>query len=176
MLNRGLKSGLAAVAIVICGSAPALAHVTLETQEAPVGSTYKAVLRVPHGCEGKATTAVRVKIPEGMIAVKPMPKPGWKLETANGSYEKSYMFHGAPVTEGVKEIIWSGGNLPDAHYDEFVFQGYLTDDLKPETTLYIPAVQECGSAAERWIEIPADGKSARDYKKPAPALRLIAKP
>jgi len=164
------------VSFLVFLASPAMAHVTLERGEAPVGSHYKATLRVPHGCAGAATNTLRVRIPDGMISVKPMPKPGWKLETANGSYEKPYMFHGAPVTEGVKEIIWSGGNLPDAHYDEFVFQGYLTDDLKPETTLYIPAVQECGSAAERWIEIPANGKSARDYKKPAPALRLIAKP
>ena len=46
----------------------ALAHVTLETREAPVGASYKAVLRVPHGCEGTATTALRVRIPEGVIA------------------------------------------------------------------------------------------------------------
>ncbi len=39
------------------GTGAAFAHVTLETQTAAVGSTYKAVLRVPHGCEGKATIA-----------------------------------------------------------------------------------------------------------------------
>ena len=43
---------------------PATAHVTLENQEAKVGNSYKAVLRVPHGCEGTATTVIRVKIPE----------------------------------------------------------------------------------------------------------------
>jgi uncharacterized protein YcnI len=44
---------------------PAIAHVTLENREAPVGAGYKAVLRVPHGCEGTATTTLRVRIPEG---------------------------------------------------------------------------------------------------------------
>ena len=49
-----------------------------------MGAPYKAVLRVPHGCEGAATIALRVRIPEGMIAVKPMPKPGWKIDTVSG--------------------------------------------------------------------------------------------
>ena len=37
-------------------SGPAFAHVTLETSQAIAGSTYKAVVRVPHGCDGAATT------------------------------------------------------------------------------------------------------------------------
>ena len=52
------------------------AHVTLETPQATIGASYKAVLRVPHGCDGSATTAIRVRIPAGIITVKPMPKPG----------------------------------------------------------------------------------------------------
>ena len=70
---REFVLGAAGAVVVVCS---ACAHVTLETREAPVGTPYKAVLRVPHGCEGAATVALRVRIPEGMIAVKPMPKPG----------------------------------------------------------------------------------------------------
>ena len=73
--------------VLIC---PAGAHITLETREAPVGAGYKAVLRVPHGCEGTATTSVRVRIPDGVIGVKPMPKPGWTLTTVTGKYPKTY--------------------------------------------------------------------------------------
>ncbi len=124
-----LKSAVFATALVVCSGTAAFAHVTLETQEAPVGSTYKAVLRVPHGCEGKATVAVRVKIPEGVIAVKPMPKPGWELKTVKGKYEKAYELWGEKVTEGVQEVDWSGGKLPDEFYDEFVLRGQLAADL-----------------------------------------------
>lgn len=87
------------------GAMPALAHVTLEVAEAPVGSTYKAVFRVPHGCENKPTNVVRVQIPEGVIAVKPQPKAGWELEKTRGAYASSYDYYGTPTTEGVKEII-----------------------------------------------------------------------
>ena len=166
-----MKYLLALAGLVAAG--PALAHVTLEDQSAPVGATYKAVLRVPHGCKGAATTKVRVQIPEGVIAVKPMPKPGWTLETVKGQYAKSYDYYGTPTAEGVKEVVWSGGRLLDEHYDEFVLRGYLTKDLKADTTLHVPVVQECeGGGVERWIEIPAAGKSADDYKFPAPGVKL----
>jgi uncharacterized protein YcnI len=33
-------------------------------------------------------------------------------------------------------------------------------------------VQECGSAAERWIEIPEAGKSEDDYEYPAPGFTV----
>jgi uncharacterized protein YcnI len=173
-----LKIVTAAVG-ALCASA-ASAHVTLETQQAPVGSTYKAVLRVPHGCKGAATTKLRIRIPQGVIAVKPMPKPGWTLETVKGKYEKAYDYYGTPTAEGVTEVIWSGGKLLDEHYDEFVLRAYLTADLKPGTMLHVPVVQECeGGASERWIEIPAAGQGEQHghgAKYPAPSLKLLPKP
>jgi uncharacterized protein YcnI len=168
LLSRG---ALAAALLSLAVSAQA--HTTLEAQQAPVASTYKAVLRVGHGCEGAPTLKLRVRIPEGVINVKPMPKAGWELQTVKASYGKAYDYHGTPTTEGVREIVWTG-KLLDEHYDEFVFRAYLTDSLKPDTMLYIPVVQECeGGKADRWIEIPAEGKSADDYQYPAPGLRLL---
>ncbi|RLP27145.1 YcnI family protein [Mesorhizobium sp. YM1C-6-2] len=170
-----MKAYLAASAIILATS-PALAHVSLETSEAPVGSTYKAVFRVPHGCEGKPTNVVRVQIPEGVISVKPQPKPGWTLEKVRGAYGQSYDYYGTPTSEGVKEVIWSGGNLGDDEYDEFVLRGYLTPGLPVGQTLYFPVVQECPEgAAERWIEIPAEGQSSDDLELPAPGIKLLEK-
>jgi uncharacterized protein YcnI len=42
-------------------------------------------------------------------------------------------------------------------------------------TLYFPVVQECEKGVHRWIEIPADGKTADALKEPAPGLRLKPK-
>lgn len=164
-----------AAAALLLGSTAALAHITLEGQQATVPSTYKAVFRVPHGCDGSATVKIRVQIPEGVIAVKPMPKAGWTLETVKGKYSKAYDYYGTPTSEGVKEVVWSGGKLPDEFYDEFVLRAYLTGDLKPDTTLYFPVVQECEKGTERWIEIPAAGKDADDYETPAPGVKLQTK-
>ena len=74
---------LIATAALLAAS-PAVAHITLEGKQAAVGSYYKAVFAVPHGCAGSATIKLRVQIPEGVIGVKPMPKPGWSLDTVTG--------------------------------------------------------------------------------------------
>ncbi|KLK92941.1 hypothetical protein AA309_11910 [Microvirga vignae] len=172
MFTDRFRSMLVASSLIALAG-PALAHTTLETQQAPVNSTYKAVLRVGHGCDGAPTLKLRVRVPEGVIAVKPMPKSGWTMETVKGTYDQPYDYHGTPTTEGVKEIIWTG-KLLDEHYDEFVFRAFLTDHLKPDTTLYFPTVQECGGGkADRWIEIPAEGKKVDDYRYPAPGLKLL---
>jgi uncharacterized protein YcnI len=169
-----MKTTILAAALLAAGTATAFAHATLETQEAKVGSTYKAVMRIGHGCEGEATLKVRVKIPEGVIAVKPMPKAGWTLETVKGPYAKTYDYYGTPMSEGVTEIVWTG-ELLDEHYDEFVFRARLTEDLPVDQVLYFPTVQECATKADRWIEIPEAGKSADDYESPAPGVMLKAK-
>ena len=175
-MNMIRRFGTLGAAAPLCLLASmALAHVTLEPQPANIGSTYKAVLRVPHGCEGEPTLKLRVQIPEGVIAVKPMPKAGWELDTVEAPYKQSSDYYGTPMTRGVREIVWTG-KLLDKHYDEFVFRAYLTESLKPDTMLYFPVVQQCaGGKADRWIEIPAEGKKADDYKSPAPGVKLRPK-
>lgn len=169
-----LKRTLVTAAALVLGAGAAFAHVSLQVKEAPVGSSYRAIFQVPHGCEGKPTNVVRVQIPEGVIAVKPQPKAGWTLEKVRGAYAKSYDYYGTPTSEGVKEIVWSGGTLGDDEYDEFVLRVYLTKDLKAGDTLYFPVVQECpDGVAERWIELPAAGQSADDLELPAPGVKLL---
>ena len=163
-----ISSG-AALALALAGIAPAHAHVTIETRQAQPGTYYKAVLRVPHGCAGSATTRLRVRIPDGVIAVKPQPKPGWTLDIVTGKYDTAYTLHGNTVTEGVRELDWTG-KLPDAYYDEFVFNSYLAPGLKPGDTLYFPVVQECEQGVKRWIGKDAGGES------PAPAVKLLPRP
>ncbi|MGE0766645.1 MAG: YcnI family protein [Hyphomicrobiaceae bacterium] len=159
----------------VCFGKVAHAHVTLAQKEAPVGSSYRATFRVPHGCDNSPTLRVRVQIPDGVVGVKPMPKPGWEIDLAKGKYDKPYaMYHGS-VTEGVKEVTWSG-QLSDDYYDEFVISVYLTNDLEPGSTLYFPVVQECAKGSNRWIEIPAaDHSHAGHDKHPAPGLQLLPK-
>ena len=106
-----------AFAVLLPAVSPAFAHITLETGQAALGSPYKAVFRVPHGCDGAATTAIRIQIPEGVIAVKPMPKPGWTIALTTGKYAKTYTNWGSDVSSGVTEVDFTGGNLPDAYYD-----------------------------------------------------------
>jgi uncharacterized protein YcnI len=159
----------AAAAIVL--PAAASAHVVLENQQAAAGSYYKATFGVGHGCEGTPTIRLRVRLPDGVLGAKPQPKPGWQVETVMERLATPVAAdHGRQVSEVVREVIWSGGKLLDSHFDQFAMQVRLPN--APDTTIYFPVVQECERGVHRWIEIPEAGKTARDYKEPAPALRL----
>ena len=172
-----VRHSISVIALAILFAPSAGAHVFLENRQAAVGASYKAVFGVPHGCAGSATTKIRVQIPEGVIAVKPMPKAGWTVEAVKGKYAASYDYHGKKFSEGVKEVVWSGGRLADDNYDEFVISTFLTPGLKPNTNLYFPVVQECEQGVSRWIDIPAQGAGhSHDDKSPAPGVKLMPKP
>jgi uncharacterized protein YcnI len=180
-----IARALAAAAIAALAS-PAAAHVTLENREATIGAPYKAVFVVPHGCAGSPTIKLRVQIPEGVIAEAPAPKAGWNIETVKGKYDAEVDYRGTKISEGIKEVTWSGGKLPDHTREEFVLNTFLTGALKPNTMLYFPTVQECEQGVSRWIDIPVDGHQAHDHmeahddmhegKSPAPGVMLMPKP
>lgn len=169
-IKFALTAGMA-IAATLALAPVAQAHITLAPQQAAAGSYYRAVVRVPHGCNGSDTTAMRIQIPTGVLDVKPMPKPGWTLAVKTGAYAQPQSVHGAKVDHGVTEIAWTGGDLPDAYYDEFIFRAYLSSDLKAGDTLYFPTIQECKQGTVRWIE-----KSGNDSESsnPAPHLKLTA--
>ena len=162
------------VAVVVLAAAPrARAHATLDRSEAPADSFFNTAINVPHGCEGSATLRVRVRIPDGVIGVKPQPKPGWELAVRKEKLKTPIVeSHGRTITEVVAEVTWSG-RLDDENFDQFRIHMKLPD--KPGETLYFPVVQECEKGVHRWIEIPAAGESRGDYKEPAPSLKLLPK-
>lgn len=164
----------ATVAALLAVASPSAAHVTLDPAPARADSYYKAVLRVPHGCNGSPTRRIRVRIPDGVTSVKPQPKTGWTLEIAKKKLAQPLDDgHGGKITEVVGEVGWSGGRLPDEQFDEFAMMLKLPD--APNATLYFPVVQDCEQGVHRWIEIPETGRASRELKEPAPALPLLPK-
>ncbi len=162
---------IAAATVGLLAALPlsATAHVTLEVQQAPPNSTYRAVFRVPHGCEGAPTTRFTVRLPEGVTEARPMPKAGWTLRTVPRAGTAAPAGHGA--APAIAEVIWEGGSLEDAHYDEFILRLRLPD--RPGELFYIPVVQDCPDGKQAaWVEIPEPGRRVTDYRMPAPAVRL----
>ena len=149
------------------------AHAVFETRSAPANAGFKAVIAVGHGCDGSPTNLVRVTIPEGFTSIKPMPKPGWTLETKKVPLAKPYESHGRKITDRVGEITWKGGKLDAEHYDEFVFTLRTPEKTGKQ---YFPVRQECDKGVHDWNEVPAAGKTRRDYKSPAAELDIVAVP
>lgn len=162
-----MKSLLPVTALsLLCALHPAFAHVTLEQARAEAGGYYKAVLRVPHGCDGSPTKAITVHLPPGVVGAKPMPKPGWKLETQIEKLAKPYMAHGKSIDERVAVISWSGGRLLDSEYDEFVLRASLPAE---PGMLRFRVLQECEQGRVDWSETAAPGKRT---PYPAPVLEV----
>ena len=169
-----IRSLCAASALMLASQTAVLAHATLEQDKASANAAYKAVIKIGHGCEQTATTRLTVTIPDGVIAVKPMPKAGWTLTTQTKTYAKPYDYYHGKLTEGVREITWAGGNLPDAYYDEFTFQAFIARDVPADTRLFFPVVQSCEKGRNDWVEIPAANQKPHDLKSPAPSLLVLA--
>ena len=157
----------------------AFSHVTLEQQQVESGVTYKAVLRVGHGCEGLPTTAVRVQLPSGFQGAKPMPKTGWVLQSKVEKLATPYDNHGKQITEDVTEITWTVKSpevaLKDSEYDEFILRGRAA---MPAGAAWFKVTQLCQegnkTGSNPWTEIPTSGTSTRGLKYPAALLNVIA--
>lgn len=164
---------VAAVVAMACaaGIGSASAHVTASPNEAAAGSYFQTAFTVPHGCSGSPTIAVRIKIPNGVISVKPQMKPGWQIEIKNRRLDRPIdAGHGNMITEIVDEVAWRGGSLPGIYYDTFGLVMKLPEGAGQ--TLYFPVVQECKEGVHRWITIPAAGQKWHEVKEPAPFIRL----
>lgn len=176
-----LTSTLFALCAAALCSGHALAHVTLEQQQVQTGSSYKAVLRVGHGCDGLPTTAIRVQLPAGFQRAKPMPKAGWTIQTKLEKLAQPYDNHGKQVTEDVTEVTWTVKSpefaLKDHEYDEFILRGAAA---MPAGAAWFKVTQLCQEGSKTgsnpWTEIPASGTSTRGLKYPAALLNVTAAP
>lgn len=169
-----MMSALATTAVAALVAGSAHAHASFANAPAAPESYVAAVLQVPHGCDGKATNEVQVKLPEGFVFAKPMPKPGWELEIIKGDYQKTYDNHGTAVKSGAVEIRWKGGDLPDDYYDTFTINGKVSG-VEAGGALAFVTTQLCGTDGKvAWDEVAAPGVDPHSLKHPAPLLKLAA--
>lgn len=148
---------LKTVALILAASVAgtAQAHVSVQPATAVPGAYQVLRFGVGHGCDGAATTAVTIRLPSGLRAARPQPKPGWALEVERAGDE-------------VRAIRWRGGPLPADQFDEFVMLVHLPDGAGP---LAFPALQSCGARDTLWGEpTPPAGPRPR---QPAPTVTLI---
>ena len=167
-----MKKLMLATAIFAATTSAALSHATLTNQSAVQGRSFYTGIRISHGCDQQATIRVSVQIPEGLIGVKPQLKEGWDIELITGDYENTYPYHGREMSSGVKEVIWSGGELPNEFFDVFEIRGTVTDHFAVDETVYLPVVQNCADGSHHWVEIPAEGQTRHDLDKPAPGFTV----
>lgn len=167
------KHGLVLAVLSLAAIGSVSAHAVLDRSLIAPGQSLHLSIAISHGCKGSPTTAVRVQIPEGLIVEKAGNAEGFRVDTVKARYERPWNGPQGPVSEGVKEIIWSGGTLADKTRGEFPLDLYVSADVQTTGTLVLPVVQSCVDGENRWTE-QADTQAARDaLKSPAPVLTLV---
>ncbi|MFL6694167.1 MAG: YcnI family protein [Ramlibacter sp.] len=168
-MQRNLLLSFALVA-----ASAAQAHVGLEYEVAPAGSSYKATFQVGHGCGASATRQFSVTLPAGVLEARPMPKAGWALEIQRDKLAEPVARQGRTLTERVGRVTWTARTaadaLPSDQYDEFALMTQLPAE---PGTLAWPVTQVCETGRADWAEVPRPGQSAHELKNPAPVLQLL---
>lgn len=155
-------------------STPVFAHVTANPNEGIAGKYFETAFRVSHGCDGSDTTAVTIKIPAGIVSIKPQHKPGWTIEIKKSKLDKPVPAgHGKMAIEQFDEITWKGGPLPDSEYDTF---GLLFKLPAAPGMLWFPVTQICEKGTEEWKNVPAKMDKWHDTDHPAPFVKITPAP
>ncbi|MCD0444468.1 YcnI family protein [Glycomyces sp. A-F 0318] len=174
-LARTALAGTAAALAVLATAGPAAAHVTIAAPSTVAGAYTLLTVSVPHGCDGDATTAVAVQIPEPINAVTPSVNPNWEVEKVMADLPEPITdSHGNEVTQRVDQIVYTANTpLPDELRDAFELSLRLPEEAAGQT-LYFPVVQTCTAGDHPWIEIPAEGQDADALESPAPSITVTA--
>ena len=167
MKMRYLKS-FVLLSLTACLPCAAFAHATVQPKQAEQNSYQRLAIGVTHGCEGSATTQVIITIPASLMGAKPMPKPGWTVETEVSDLAQSYFSHGKEIRRDVTMITWKGGKLLDQHFDEFVMQVKIWNKSGP---IFLPVTQLCEEGRLDWNQVPASGSGK--LLSPAPMLEIV---
>jgi len=173
-MKTSIATKIIAACALLTAATVSFSHIVLSEPAALAGTSYRATLRVGHGCDGSPVTALRVTLPAGFMGAKPMPKAGWLLSVKSAKLAQSYVSHGKTITDDVTEITWTAAGkdngLPDAYYDEFVLRGGLPSAAGP---MWFKVLQTCEKGSIDWAETPAGGTSTQGLKYPAALLEII---
>ncbi|MEV0949472.1 YcnI family protein [Promicromonospora sp. NPDC050249] len=150
-LRRATLTGLAAAGIVALGTTSAMAHVTITPSTTAAGATADLRVEIPHGCVGSATTAITIRVPEGVSDVTASGTGRWAVEQAADA------------------VTWTTDEpLPDAEHAEVEFSVRLPDD--DGATLVFPVIQRCEQGEAAWTEVAEHGEGHEGLERPAPVL------
>ena len=145
------------IALAFAVPAGAQAHVAATPSTTTPGAYTAVAFRVGHGCDGKATTALRIEIPAALAQVRPRAIAGWRI-----AIEKT--------PDGRTSAVTWRGRLPEERFETFELLFKAPDQPGP---LYFPAIQTCAGAEAQWTEIPGPGAGPGGLSHPAPAVTVI---
>jgi uncharacterized protein YcnI len=159
-----------AAACALVAPAAAQAHVSLHPNEVPTGSFATLEIRVPNETDDANTVKLAVQVPPGFIDVSPEYMPGWKVDVRTTKLAKPVKTDDGLVTEGVREIVWTGegkqGLIPPEQFLNFPVSTEIPGRAGETLTFKVLQYYDNGEVA-RWIGPPSS-------ENPAPAIDVTA--
>jgi uncharacterized protein YcnI len=151
-LSRKLALIVGLAAFTLASASVAYAHVTVQPNEAVVGSFARFDVRVPNERDNADTTRIEMELPP-LPFVSFQPKPGWKRTIEMRTLDEPLEVFGDNITEVVGSVTWSGGSIGPGEFEEFGFSARVPEE---ENTLEFPTIQAYSNGETvRWIG-PAD--------------------
>jgi len=165
-------SALAAGALLsIAVPLSASAHISADPSESAAGSFSVITFALPHGCDGSATTSMRIGIPEGVVSVTPTVNPNWTVaEEEVASATPTEDGAGTPVTSRTAAVVYTAITpMPDGVRDTFTLSLPIPADAAGKT-LEFPVTQTCEKGETQWDESTVAGEAEPEH--PAPAITV----
>jgi uncharacterized protein YcnI len=155
-------------------AAPASAHVTITPSTTAAGASAVLQVGFQHGCDGSSTTALTIRIPEGINSVAPTLVAGWQVDKEVEALDPAVTdSHGVELTERVASVTY-GADEPVRDGYRQVFELAVQLPEAEGETLAFPTIQTCEAGEAAWIDVAGDGASADELESPAPTLTLTA--
>jgi uncharacterized protein YcnI len=168
------SSALAAGALIaVAVPLSASAHISVDAPSTAAGSYTVLTFALPHGCDGSATTALAISIPEQIASVTPTVNPGWDVSKVAVDLAKPITDgHGNTISTRLGQIVYTAkAPLADGLRDTFALSLQLPADAAGQT-LEFPVVQTCEVGETNWNEAEKADGSEPDH--PAPAITVTA--
>jgi uncharacterized protein YcnI len=166
-----IACALVVVAGVLFAASPAFAHVEIEPESLPKGSTTTFSFRVPNEEPNANTVQLDVFFPDKypIADVLVQQKPGWTFTVKTKHLDKPIKTDDGSFSDVVTQVSWTGGQIVPGAFDLFtVFGGPLPTNTNK---LVFKALQTYSDGTVvRWIETPTKGAPAPE--NPAPTLLL----
>jgi uncharacterized protein YcnI len=160
---------LLAVAVPLSASA----HIGVAPTSTAAGSSTVLTFALSHGCDGSATTAVAVDIPESITSVTPTVNPNWDVAKVAVNLDKPLDDgHGNAITTRIGQVVYTAkAPLADGLRDTFALSLTLPEDAAGNT-LAFPILQTCEAGSTAWDQVAADGEA--EPENPAPSVSVTA--
>jgi periplasmic copper chaperone A len=173
---RWLVCGVIAVGCVLGFAPRSAARVVAVPGQVRAGAFVEISIRVLAGCvdgeERKPTRRIEMRVPEGVVFVRPFSVPGWEVSTEVGELAEPVTVNDQTITRGIREVTWRAedGALAPGHVVDLRL---LLRTPPPGTpALRFPTVQYCAGAKTAWTQTPEPDQEDA-LERPAPTVRLV---